>query len=171
MLGTVQRHNRDHVNNYSLQNAAGQSSKLYLLLLSLLLHMKPLFLWITFLSACMNSGQCPELYHLHHVQVPALTDRVTEDMCKPSQLATLAQKPAVFLFNSTVVCNHERLTWSAEWSLWVLNIVYTQTKISFILYIFLKSVFFFLWCVHNTHIYTCKGANPIHISRMQASWA
>lgn len=39
----------------------------------------------------MNSGQCPELYHLHHVQVPALTDKVTDDMCKPSQLATLAQ--------------------------------------------------------------------------------
>lgn len=45
----------------------------------------------------MNSGQCPEPYHLHHIQVSTLTDKVAEDMCKPSLLVTLAQKPAVYI--------------------------------------------------------------------------
>lgn len=106
----------------------------------------------------MNSDQCPELYHLHHVQVSTLTDRVAEDMCKPSQLVTLAHEPAVHMSNSTEACNHERLTWRAELSVWVLNIVCTQTKISFMLYLKKKKgvCFLFLWHVHNTHIYTCK---------------
>lgn len=147
MLGRVifvlgQSYSQDHLNNYSLQSAAGQSAKPYLPLLSLLLHMQPSFLWITFSSACMSSGQCPEISHLHHVQVSTRTGWAAEDTCEPSQLSPWYRNQlCTGLMSNSTVYNHGRLTWRAESSLWVLNIVCTQTKIS-----------------------TCKRANPLHIS-------
>lgn len=77
---------------------------------------------------------------------------------KPQQLVILAQQTAVYMSNSSVAYKHERLTWRAELSVQVLNMVCTQTKIGSILYLQKKGVcFLFLSHVHNTHRTHAKG--------------